>query len=90
MPACSRPTLAGNGTITPITPNVATTETAACWVVVTMNGRYTYTTNTGSNSISGYRIGHDGSLVLLDADGVGRDRPGRSTWRSRSSRFMYS
>jgi 6-phosphogluconolactonase (cycloisomerase 2 family) len=61
--------LAGNGTITPITPNVATTETAACWVVVTKDGRYTYTTNTGSNSISGYRIGTDGGLTLLDADG---------------------
>jgi 6-phosphogluconolactonase len=61
--------LAGDGTIMPITPNVATTETAACWVVVTRNGRYTYTTNTGSNSISGYRIGNDGGLTLLDADG---------------------
>ena len=62
-------TLARDGTITPVTPNVATTETAACWVVVTRNGRYTYTTNTGSNSISGYRIDRDGSLTLLDADG---------------------
>jgi 6-phosphogluconolactonase len=62
--------LASDGTITPITPNVATTETAACWVVVTRNGLYTYTTNTGSNSISGYGIGNDGSLTLLDADGV--------------------
>lgn len=61
--------LAGSGTITPITPNVATTETAACWVVVTRNGRYTYTTNTGSNSISAFRIGNDGGLTLLDADG---------------------
>jgi 6-phosphogluconolactonase len=61
--------LARNGTITPITANVATTETAACWVVVTRNGRYTYTTNTGSNSISGFRIASDGALTLLDADG---------------------
>jgi 6-phosphogluconolactonase len=61
--------LARNGTIAPITANVATTETAACWVVVTKNGRYTYTTNTGSNSISGYRIASNGALTLLDADG---------------------
>jgi 6-phosphogluconolactonase (cycloisomerase 2 family) len=61
--------LAGSGTITPITANVATTETAACWVVVTKSGRYTYTTNTGSNSISGYLIAPDGALTLLDADG---------------------
>ena len=61
--------LAGDGTVTPISATAKTTETAACWVVVTKNGRYTYTTNTGSNSISGYRIGSDGSLALLDPDG---------------------
>jgi 6-phosphogluconolactonase (cycloisomerase 2 family) len=65
--------LSGNGAVTPITANVATTETAACWVVVTKNGRYTYTTNTGSNSISGFRIAHDGALTLLDADGKTAD-----------------
>jgi 6-phosphogluconolactonase (cycloisomerase 2 family) len=53
-----------------ITPSAGTTETAACWVVVTPDGRYAYTTNTGSASISGYRVRRDGSLVLLDADGV--------------------
>ena len=40
---------------------------------MTPNGRYTYTTNTGSNSISGYRIGPNGSLTLLDADGKTAD-----------------
>lgn len=84
--------LASDGTITPITPNVATTETAACWVVVTRNGRYTYTTNTGSNSISGFRIGNDGSLTLLDADGV-TAATGASPLDmalSRGSRFLYT
>jgi 6-phosphogluconolactonase (cycloisomerase 2 family) len=67
--AMSSYALSGDGTITPISASVKTTETAACWVVVTKNGRYTYTTNTGSNSITGYRIGSEGSLSLLDADG---------------------
>jgi 6-phosphogluconolactonase len=49
-----------------ISPSVGTTQTAACWVVVTRNGKYAYTTNTGSSSISSYRVGHDGSLSLLD------------------------
>lgn len=61
---------ATGGGWTAISPSVATTETAACWVVVTPNGKYTYTTNTGSASVSGYAIGHNGSLSLLDADGV--------------------
>jgi hypothetical protein len=61
--------LAPGGGVTPIDPNVATTETAACWVVVTGNGRYAYTTNTGSASVSGFAVDGDGGLTLLDADG---------------------
>ncbi len=59
----------GTGTVTNITPSAATHQTAACWVVVTGNGKYTYTTNTGSASVTGYAIGKDGALTLLDADG---------------------
>jgi 6-phosphogluconolactonase len=84
--------LAGNGTITPITANVATTETAACWVVVTKNGRYTYTTNTGSNSISGYRIASNGALTLLDADGKTANTGAGplDLALARNSRLLYS
>ncbi len=84
--------LARNGTITPITANVATTETAACWVVVTRNGRYTYSTNTGSNSISGYRIAHDGALTLLDADGKTADTGAGplDLALAKQSRLLYS
>ena len=49
---------------------VATTETAACWIVVTDNGQYAYTTNTGSDTITGYGLGPDGSLSILNEDGV--------------------
>ena len=60
----------GDGTVDSLDGPVATNQTAACWVVVTRNGRYAYTTNTGSASITGYRIGRDGSLTRLDDDGV--------------------
>ena len=33
------------------------------------SGRFAYTTNTGSGSISGYDIDHDGTLTLLNPDG---------------------
>lgn len=48
---------------------VGTTETAACWTVVTPNGRFAYVTNTPDNSISGFAIGADGSITMLDPDG---------------------
>ena len=80
------------GTIDPITASAATTETAACWIVVTKDGRFTYTTNTGSASISGYRIGHGGELELLDPDGVtGSTGPMPIDMAlTRGSRFLYS
>lgn len=49
--------------------SVPTTETAACWFVVTPNGKYAYAANAGSGSVSGYRVGTDGRLALLTADG---------------------
>lgn len=52
-----------------ISPSVGTTETAACWVVVTNDARFLYTTNTGSGTVSGYAIDFDGVITLLNPDG---------------------
>lgn len=57
------------GMVTTISASAATNQTAACWVALTPNGRFAYVTNTGSGTISGYAIGFDGELALLDADG---------------------
>jgi 6-phosphogluconolactonase len=48
-----------------VSPSVPDHETAACWVVITPDGRFAYTTNTGSSTVSGYRLGHRGQLSLL-------------------------
>jgi 6-phosphogluconolactonase (cycloisomerase 2 family) len=53
-----------------VSGSVRTGQTAACWVVVTGNGRYAYTSNTGSGSISGYRVARNGALSLLTAGGI--------------------
>jgi 6-phosphogluconolactonase len=78
--------------VTPISASAPTTETAACWIVVTDDGRFTYTTNTGSASISGYRINRKGQLSLLDADGrTGLTGPAPIDMAlSRHSGFLYS
>lgn len=62
--------LEDDGTLPVVSAAVPTTETAACWVVVTNDGRFAYTTNAGSGTVSGYRIAFDGTITLLDADGV--------------------
>lgn len=76
-----------------ISASVGTQQTAACWVVVTRDGRYAYTTNTASGSISGYRVGRDGSLKLLNSDGrtavTGAGSGPTDAALSRASRFLY-
>jgi len=48
---------------------VQTTESAACWTTITPDGRFAYVTNTPDHSISGFALGSNGSLTILDADG---------------------
>jgi len=62
-----------DGTLRVVSSAVPTTETAACWIVITNDGRFTYTTNAGSGTVSGYRIAFDGTITLVDADGVTGD-----------------
>jgi 6-phosphogluconolactonase len=64
----SSATVSGTG-VSVITDSAPTTETAACWVQITSDGRFAYTTNTGSASITGFSIGASGSLTRLTADG---------------------
>ncbi len=40
-------------------------QTAPCWVEISHDGKYLFTVNTGSASISSYSINPDGSLVLI-------------------------
>ena len=83
-----------DGTLTVISPEVATHQTAICWVVVTNNNRYAYGTNTGSGSVSGYRVSPDGSLSLLDPDGrtgvTGEGSRPIDMALSNNSRFLYA
>jgi 6-phosphogluconolactonase len=76
-----------------ISGSVATTETAACWFAVTPDGRFAYTTNAGSGSVSGYRVGTDGRLTLLTADGrtgvTGAGSGPSDEAVSRNGRFLY-
>ena len=62
--------VSAGGSLSVISASIGTTETAACWVVITRNGRFAYTSNTGSSTISGYGLSRAGELTLLNANGV--------------------
>jgi 6-phosphogluconolactonase (cycloisomerase 2 family) len=52
-----------------ISGSVATGQTAACWLTLGGSDR-AYTTNAGSDSVSGYRVDRDGSIHRFDDGGV--------------------
>ncbi len=81
------------GGLRTLSASVANTEAAACWLVVTDDGRFAYTGNGGgSQSVSGYRVGAGASLSLLDADGrTGEAAAGVSDIAlSDGSRYLYA
>jgi 6-phosphogluconolactonase (cycloisomerase 2 family) len=81
-----------DGRLELVSGSVATNQGAACWVVITKNGHYAYTSNAASGSISGFRIGRDGSLGLLNADGrtgVTGDNPSDMAL-SKNSQYLYA
>jgi len=89
--AVSSYTLGSNGTLAVVSASVPTTETAACWVAVTNNGKFAYAANTGSASVTGYRV-DQASLTILNPDGK-TGNTGTTTIDvalSRNSQFLYA
>jgi 6-phosphogluconolactonase len=77
-----------------ITPSAPTHQAAPCWIVITNSGKFTYTTNTGNGTVTGFRINRvSGQLTPLDADGVTADTGEGSTpideALSDNSRYLY-
>jgi 6-phosphogluconolactonase len=84
----------GGGNLETISGSVATHQSAACWIVITRNGRFAYASDTGNGIITGYRIGQHGLLSLLDASGNSASTGGANSKPvdlalTRDSRFLY-
>lgn len=75
----------------PITRSSATTQSATCWVAVDQTGTFAYFGNYDDRSLSGYRIGSDGVLSLMDARTVELGDAGYPTdiAISRDNRWLY-
>jgi len=67
-------------------------QAAPCWLIATTNGRFAFTANAGSGTISGYGIAN-GSLQLLVPSGVSGSTGAGSTPLdldlSRGDHFLY-
>ncbi len=75
-----------------ISASVKDTQSAACWVVTTKNGKWAYTSNTASGTISGYDIDRAGRLSLFNDGGVTANPGANPTDMalSRNSQFLYA
>jgi 6-phosphogluconolactonase (cycloisomerase 2 family) len=75
----------------PISSMVMTGQRAACWAVATRNGRFGYVINAGTGNISGFSIAQDGSVALLNSDGVTATTDGNPTDAAMSgdSQYLY-
>ena len=81
----------GDGTLTTLTASAPTTETAACWIVATNNGKFVYATNANSASVSGFSVAK-GELDLLTPGGkTGNTGAGATDVAiTGNSQFLYS
>jgi 6-phosphogluconolactonase (cycloisomerase 2 family) len=58
-----------------ISASVPTLQGAACWVAITPDGRFAYTGNAATGSITGFAIARDGAITRLAADGRNASSP---------------
>jgi 6-phosphogluconolactonase (cycloisomerase 2 family) len=87
-------TVSATGELQVISGAVPTQQSAPCWLLTSHNERFVYTANAGSGSISGFHVGHDGSLELLNADGrtavTGDGSHPVDMAQSHDGRFLYN
>jgi 6-phosphogluconolactonase (cycloisomerase 2 family) len=62
-----------DGSLTVLSGPVGTGQSAACWLVVTPDGRFAYTTNTGSADVSSFAVAPGGTVRLSESEAASTD-----------------
>jgi 6-phosphogluconolactonase len=82
-----------HGSVSLITGPLPDFQLAPCWMVITHDGRFAYTSNPDSQAISGLRIGAGGVISLLNANGLTAPTPSDTfpleESLSSNSHFLY-
>ena len=85
--------LGANRTLSPITASIGTGGNAPCWVTITSDGRFAYTTNSASGTIAGYSVDDAGHLARLTPDAPTGDSGAGSVpldFDHVGNRFLYT
>jgi 6-phosphogluconolactonase len=91
--AISSYAVTANGTLSVISKSVPTEGAANCWNVVTPDGRFVYTSNSASSTISGFAIAANGALTPLGGTVVAENPEGAVNLDiaiSNDGKFLYS
>lgn len=87
--AVSSYSVSDTGSLITLSGSVADTQQAACWLVVTGNGKYAYTTNAKSGTISSYTIHKDGTITLLQVVAANTGAGDLDMAFAKNSQFLY-
>jgi 6-phosphogluconolactonase (cycloisomerase 2 family) len=78
------------GALTPLSGSVANGQSDTCWVAITDDNRFAFTSSFGDDGgISSYRVRPDGSLELLNSQAATVGSGSSDVALSRDSRFLY-
>lgn len=78
-----------NGLISLVQGSVAAGQSAACWVVLTNNGKYAYTTNTASANITKFGISNAGGISVSQAIATTTQAGPIDAALSKNSKYLY-
>jgi 6-phosphogluconolactonase (cycloisomerase 2 family) len=83
----------GNGALAVVSAAAPTLQRAPCWLIVDNSGRFAYTANAGSATITGFGIDANGVLTRLTDSGVSGDLGAGAQPldldMSRNGKFLY-
>ena len=78
------------GTLTPLSPTVRNGQSDTCWVAITDDNKYAFTSSFGDDGgISSYRVRPDGSLELLNGQAATVGAGSSDVTLSGNSRYLY-
>ncbi|MGH7327849.1 MAG: hypothetical protein ACREJX_05815 [Polyangiaceae bacterium] len=80
--------VASDGTITPITSTLATSQTAACWLTVA--GDWAYAANTGSANVSSLGVTSAGDVSLLSGNAASSGAGSIDVAATPDNGFLYA
>src|SRR4051794_16758508 len=81
--------IGADGGLQTVTASAQTLQGAACWVAVTPDGRYAYTGNAATGTITGFAVSATGALTRLAENGLSAGSP-RPNDLAIANGFLYA